>query len=80
VQAEALASQPGFARVTGLAHEGAAVGVMNEGTFSGIITRSSETDCGRSCAFEAVIEAELGEEVRVWQFFETGNPEHVFVE
>lgn len=61
----------GRVSVTGLALEGASIGVINNRTLEGVITTSPMTDCSSACPFEANLAAEGGDSLRVWQFFET---------
>jgi hypothetical protein len=70
----ALPNAQGLVLVRGTAQEGAAIGVMNDRTLTGVIVTSDETGCERSCPFEARIKAQPGDNVRVWQFFETSIP------
>ena len=63
----------GLVRVTGHAHEGAAVGVLNDMTMSGVIVTSPMSDCGNACPFEALVPADSGDSLRIWQFFETSS-------
>ena len=69
----------GLVVVRGTAQEGAAVGVMNDSTLSGVIVTSGQTGCDRSCPFEARISAKPGDGIRVWQFFETAIPTQIEV-
>lgn len=69
----------GLVLVRGTAQGGASIGVVNDRTQSGVIVTSSETDCTRSCPYEALVSAEAGDQLRVWQFFETANPREVLV-
>jgi hypothetical protein len=61
----------GLVTVFGYALEGASIGVVNDRTQEGVITTSNESDCDNTCPWEARIHAELGDPLRVWQFFET---------
>src|SRR5262245_47190362 len=70
------APMDGLALVRGTAHEGATIGIINERTRTGVITVSPETGCESTCPFEAFIEAEPGDSLTAWQFFETTNPAH----
>lgn len=70
----------GMVTVVGLCHEGAAVGVMNDATLTGVVVTSPDEDCGSACRFEARVAAELGDPLRVWQFFETESSKHVTVQ
>jgi hypothetical protein len=79
VESLSLPNEDGLVRVRGLAHEGASIGVMNEATQEGVVVTSHETGCDSSCAFEAHIAAEVGDTIRVWQFFETESSRHVEV-
>ncbi len=69
----------GLVTVSGYALEGASVGVMNESTQAGVITASDEQDCDNTCPWEARLHAEVGDSLRVWQFFETGGAKDVTV-
>ena len=73
----ALPNAQGLVLVRGTAQEGAAVGVMNDRTLTGVIVTPSETGCERSCAFEARVKAAPGDDIRVWQFFETSIPKQL---
>jgi hypothetical protein len=79
VQQLSLPDEDGIVTVTGLCHEGASVGVMNESTQVGTVTRSFETGCESSCPWEARLKAERGDAIRVWQFFETESGIEVYV-
>jgi hypothetical protein len=61
----------GLSLVTGTAQENASIGILNDNTSQGIIVTSQETDCSSACAFRAEIPAEVGDTLRIWQFFET---------
>ena len=63
----------GLVLVTGSAQDGAAIGVLNERTNSGVIVTSNSDQCDRTCPFEATLAAEPGDPLRIWQFFETGS-------
>jgi len=63
----------GLVRVTGHAHENASVGVLNDTTMSGVIVTSSDVDCERICTWEARVPASAGDQLRIWQFFETSG-------
>jgi len=63
----------GRVTVTGLALEGASIGVINNRTLEGVITSSSVTDCSSACPFEAKLIAEGGDSLRVWQFLDTNG-------
>jgi len=79
VESLSLPDQAGLVHVKGRAHEGASVGVMNEATQEGVVVTSHETGCESSCPFDAYIQAEVGDTIRVWQFFETESSRHVEV-
>jgi hypothetical protein len=79
VDSVAAPNPQGLSLVTGSAHEGASVGIVNDRTMTGVIVTSTETDCSSTCAFEARIEAEPGDSLRVWQFFETSGSRDVQV-
>jgi hypothetical protein len=64
----------GTVLVRGTAQEGAAIGVMNDRTLTGVVVTSDKIGCDRSCPFEARVKAEAGDAIRVWQFFETSIP------
>src|SRR5688572_22678001 len=61
-------------RVEGTAQEGASIGVVNDTTQTGVIVTSQVSDCNRSCPYTADVEAKAGDQLRIWQFFETSNP------
>ena len=61
----------GDVTVVGLALEGASVAVINERTLSGTIVTPEQEGCASVCEFRAVLRAESGDALRVWQFFET---------
>jgi hypothetical protein len=61
----------GDVTVVGLALEGASVAVINERTLEGAITTPEQDGCRSVCEFRAVVRAESGDALRVWQFFET---------
>jgi hypothetical protein len=61
----------GDVTVVGLALEGASVAVINERTLEGAITTPEQDGCHSVCEFRAVVRAESGDALRVWQFFET---------
>jgi hypothetical protein len=63
----------GLVQVSGTAQEGAAVGVLNETTGRGVIVTSPMEGCDQVCPFEAELEAEAGDALRIWQFFETSS-------
>jgi len=69
----------GIVTVLGYALEGASVGVMNDNTQVGVITASEEKDCDNTCPWEARIRAEVGDPLRVWQFFETDGAKDITV-
>jgi hypothetical protein len=69
----------GLVRVSGLAHENASVGVLNDSTMTGVIVTSPNSDCSRACQWEALVPARPGDVLRIWQFFETNNPEERLV-
>ena len=72
-------NQQGLSVVTGTARENASIGVVNDTTRAGVIVTSQETDCSSTCPFRAEIEAEPGDQLRVWQFFETSSGREVQV-
>lgn len=61
----------GLVTVKGYALEGASVGLVNDRTLQGTIVTSPESACNDTCPFEATIAAQAGDNLRVWQFFET---------
>ena len=61
----------GRVTVSGFALEGASVGVVNDRTLQGTIATSPRSSCDHTCPFEATLEAKPGDNLRVWQFFET---------
>jgi hypothetical protein len=63
--------EDGMVLVEGLCHEGASVGVLNENTQQGVVTSSPEVGCDSSCPWEVRIRADIDDELRIWQFFET---------
>lgn len=63
----------GLVRVSGTAQEGASVGVLNDETMTGVIVTSTTQDCSRSCPWEAFVSAKVGDQLRIWQFFETNS-------
>jgi hypothetical protein len=63
----------GLVRVTGHAHENASVGVLNDSTMTGVIVTSPDVDCARVCTWEALVPARAGDQLRIWQFFETSG-------
>jgi hypothetical protein len=69
----------GMVTVRGLAHEGAGIGVINDRTLEGVVVTSPDDDCGNACRWEARVAAEIGDPLRVWQFFETESSRHVEV-
>ena len=79
IDAVAAPNAQGLSLVTGTAHENASIGVLNDSTGEGVIVTSRETDCSSTCAFEARIAAEPGDQLRVWQFFETTSSRDVVV-
>jgi hypothetical protein len=69
----------GFVTLSGYALEAAAIGVLNERTQEGVITASAMMDCDSTCPWEARIHAQVGDRLRVWQFFETDGAKDVVV-
>lgn len=69
----------GFVTITGISQEGASVGVLNDATLEGVIVTTPEEGCDNACPFEARVQAESGDSIRVWQFFETGSHADAFV-
>jgi hypothetical protein len=61
----------GFVTVSGYALEGASVGVVNDRTQDGVIVAVQAEMCDSACSWEARIRAQIGDQLRVWQFFET---------
>ena len=64
-------SSVGDVTVVGLALEGASVAVINERTLEGTITTPMQEGCTSVCEFRAVLRADSGDALRVWQFFGT---------
>jgi hypothetical protein len=73
VEPLAAPNMQGLVLVKGTAQEGAAVGVLDEATNTGVIVTSPETNCDSSCRFQAQIAAHSGDPIRVWQFHETSS-------
>jgi hypothetical protein len=71
-------SDAGQVTVLGLSLSGASIGVINERTLQGVITTPDDT-CKTTCEFRAVLAAESGDSLRVWQFFETEGIQEVSV-
>jgi len=71
VEALSRPDEDGMVHITGLCHEGASVGVLNENTQEGVLTSSPEVGCDSSCPWEVRIRADIDDELRIWQFFET---------
>jgi hypothetical protein len=69
----------GLVLVQGTAREGASVGIVNDRTMAGVIVTSEQTGCSSTCPFEASVEARTGDQLRVWQFFETSSSTEVQV-
>ena len=69
----------GDVTVVGLALEGASVAVINERTLEGTITTPEQDSCTSICEFRAVLRADSGDALRVWQFFETEASIHTEV-
>jgi hypothetical protein len=69
----------GYVTLKGYALEEASVGVMNDRTMEGVITSTANTECDNTCPWEARIRAEIGDPLRVWQFFETDSSRDVRV-
>lgn len=61
----------GLVTVQGRAREGASIGVVNDMNATGTIVTSLEDGCGSACPFEATLKAASGDQLRVWQFYET---------
>jgi hypothetical protein len=72
-------SDVGDVTVVGLALEGASVAVINERTLEGTITTPEQEGCTSVCEFRAVLRADSGDALRVWQFFETAASIHTEV-
>lgn len=68
----------GQVTVLGLSLSGASIGVINERTLQGVITTPDDT-CQSTCEFRALLAAEGGDTLRVWQFFETEGLKEVSV-
>jgi hypothetical protein len=69
----------GYVSLSGLALEGASIGVVNDRTLAGVITTSPDDACDSACPWEARIQARVGDGLRVWQFFETSGGTEVIV-
>lgn len=69
----------GLVLVQGTARENASIGIVNDRTMVGVIVTSAETGCSSACAFSASVEARSGDNLRVWQFFETSSNRDVEV-
>jgi hypothetical protein len=69
----------GYVTVTGYALEGASVGVVNDRTQEGVVVTSDADTCESTCAWEARLRAEIGDPLRVWQFFETEGSKDLLV-
>jgi len=69
----------GQVTVQGQALAGASIGVINERTLEGVITTPDDKECQSTCSFRAVLAAEGGDSLRVWQFFETEGIHEVTV-
>ena len=63
----------GLIEVTGTAQEGAAVGILNETSCLGVIVTIPMHGCEETCPFQAELQAEAGDALRIWQFFETSS-------
>ncbi|HEX7477918.1 MAG TPA: hypothetical protein VF331_08930 [Polyangiales bacterium] len=68
----------GNVTVSGYALESASVGLVNDRTQAGAIV-STGSRCNPVCPFKAVVAAEPGDTLRVWQFFETEGAKEVQV-
>jgi hypothetical protein len=79
VKSVTVPDSDGLVTVRGFALEGASVGVMNDRTQEGVITASLDAHCENTCPWEARLHAEIGDSLRVWQFFETGGAKDVTV-
>jgi len=71
IQSLSAPDEDGMVHISGLCHEGASVGVLNENSQEGVVTASPEVGCDSSCPWETEIRAEIDDELRIWQFFET---------
>jgi hypothetical protein len=69
----------GQVTVLGQALSGASIGVINERTLEGVITTPDDKSCQTTCEFKAVLSADGGDTLRVWQFFETEGVHEVMV-
>jgi uncharacterized membrane protein len=69
----------GQVTVLGQALSGASIGVINERTLEGVITTPDAKACPSTCEFKAMLAAEGGDTLRVWQFFETEGVHEVNV-
>lgn len=63
--------EDGMVHLKGFCHEGASVGVLNENSQQGVVTSSPEVSCDSTCPWEVSIRADIDDELRIWQFFET---------
>ena len=79
VKSVSAPDEAGLVTVSGIALEGASVGVLNERTQTGVITTSDQARCSSSCEWEARLPAQPGDGLRVWQFFETSGSKDVSV-
>lgn len=73
VEFVSVPSELGLVRLTGVAQEGASIGVINEATGQGIVHTSPAIDCGGSCPFDLEVAAERGDHLRIWQFESMDN-------
>lgn len=69
----------GWVSVSGLALEGASIGVVNDRTLEGVISSSPQDGCDSACRWQARLQARAGDSLRVWQFFETTGGKEVVV-
>jgi len=79
VRSVSAPDQDGFVTVSGYALENASVGVVNDRTMEGVIASSGNSECDSTCPWEARLRAQVGDQLRVWQFFETDGARDVRV-
>jgi len=79
VSSVSLPDDTGLVTVTGSALRGASVGVLNEATLAGVITTIKDDCPQNTCEFSAVLAADSGDSLRVWQFFEVDGAQEAQV-
>jgi hypothetical protein len=79
VDAVGAPNAQGLVLIEGSARENASIGIVNDRTRTGVIVSSEDTGCSSTCAFQATVEAQPGDQLRVWQFFETSSMREVQV-